>query len=118
MWKAIFGKAADGIEKSVAQDDECGFILLHVSLPHSLFISCQHPTCCLLPGLFPCGFYVSESIHTNTSVVMIIDNDPSITKFISISRDMSTLSCSALTAGIVEAILDGLGFVSSIFLCS
>lgn len=43
---------------------------------------------------------------------MIIENDPAITKFISISRDMSSLSCSALTAGVVEAILDGLGFVS------
>jgi hypothetical protein len=44
--------------------------------------------------------------------VMIIENDPAIIKYISISRDMSSLSCAALTAGIVEAILDGLGFVS------
>lgn len=44
-------------------------------------------------------------------VDMIIDNDPPITRYISIPRDMSQLSCSALTAGIVEAVLDGLGFV-------
>jgi len=43
---------------------------------------------------------------------MIIDNDPPITRHISVPRDMSQLSCSALTAGIVEAVLDGLGFVS------
>jgi trafficking protein particle complex subunit 5 len=43
---------------------------------------------------------------------MLIDNDPQITRHISIPRDMSSLSCSALTAGIVEAVLDGLGFVS------
>jgi hypothetical protein len=42
---------------------------------------------------------------------MIIDNDPSITRNISIPRDMSSLSCSSFTAGIVEAVLDGLGFV-------
>lgn len=44
-------------------------------------------------------------------VDMIIDNDPPITRHISIPKDMSQLSCSALTAGIVEAVLDGLGFV-------
>ena len=43
---------------------------------------------------------------------MIIDNDPPIERYISVPRDMSTLSCSSLTAGIVEAVLDGLGFVS------
>lgn len=42
---------------------------------------------------------------------MIIDNDPQITRNISIPRDMSSLSCSAFAAGIVEAALDGLGFV-------
>ena len=43
---------------------------------------------------------------------MIIDNDPVVTRNISVPRDMSQLSCSSLTAGIVEAVLDGLGFVS------
>lgn len=46
---------------------------------------------------------------------MIIDNDPPITRHISIPKDMSQLSCSALTAGIVEAVLDGLGFVRTCF---
>jgi len=64
VWKAIFGKPADAVEKSVEKDDE----------------------------------------------YMIIDNDPPITRHISIPKDMSQLSCSALTAGIVEAVLDGLGF--------
>lgn len=43
---------------------------------------------------------------------MIIDNDPVITRSISVPRDMSQLSCSSFTAGIVEAVLDGLGLVS------
>lgn len=42
---------------------------------------------------------------------MIIDNDPPIERQISVPRDMSQLSCSSFTAGIVEAVLDGLGFV-------
>lgn len=42
---------------------------------------------------------------------MIIDNDPPIERHISVPRDMSQLSCSSFTAGIVEAVLDGLGFV-------
>lgn len=42
---------------------------------------------------------------------MIIDNDPPIERHISVPRDMSQLSSSSFTAGIVEAVLDGLGFV-------
>ena len=42
---------------------------------------------------------------------MIIDNDPAITRSISVPREMSQLSCSSFTAGMVEAVLDGLGFV-------
>ena len=47
---------------------------------------------------------------------MIIDNDPPITRNISVPRDMSQLSCSSFTAGIVEAVLDGLGFVRRAYL--
>ncbi|EAU92959.2 transporter particle subunit trs31 [Coprinopsis cinerea okayama7 len=64
VWKAVFGKAADAIEKSVENADE----------------------------------------------YMIIDNDPIIERHISVPRDLSQLSCSSFTAGIVEAVLDGLGF--------
>ncbi|KAG6837211.1 hypothetical protein H0H93_013079 [Arthromyces matolae] len=64
VWKAVFGKAADALEKSVENADE----------------------------------------------YMIIDNDPPIERHISVPRDMSQLSCSSFTAGIVEAVLDGLGF--------
>ncbi|GBE78540.1 transporter particle subunit trs31 [Sparassis latifolia] len=64
LWRAVFGKPADAIERSVENADE----------------------------------------------YMIIDNDPPITRAISVPRDMSQLSCSSFTAGIVEAVLDGLGF--------
>ncbi|PBL01468.1 TRAPP I complex [Armillaria gallica] len=64
VWRAVFGKPADAIEKSVENADE----------------------------------------------YMIIDNDPPIERHISVPKDMSQLSCSSFTAGIVEAVLDGLGF--------
>ncbi|KAL1739203.1 NO signaling/Golgi transport ligand-binding domain-containing protein [Schizophyllum fasciatum] len=64
VWRTVFGKPADAIEKSVENADE----------------------------------------------YMIIDNDPPIERSISVPRDMSQLSCSSFTAGIVEAVLDGLGF--------
>lgn len=44
---------------------------------------------------------------------MIVDNDPLIERHISVPRDLSQLSCSSFTAGIVEAVLDGLGFVGT-----
>lgn len=47
---------------------------------------------------------------------MIIDNDPPITRHISVPRDMSQLSCSSFSAGVVEAVLDGLGFVSDMII--
>lgn len=52
---------------------------------------------------------------------MIIDNDPAVERHISVPRDMSQLSCSSFTAGIVEAVLDGLTFVcffGLLFLCT
>ncbi|KAI8926611.1 NO signaling/Golgi transport ligand-binding domain-containing protein [Entophlyctis helioformis] len=64
VWKALFGKAADSLEKGTDNDDE----------------------------------------------YMISDNEPSITKFISVPRELSSLNCGAFTAGIVEAILDGCQF--------
>ncbi|KAF8198303.1 NO signaling/Golgi transport ligand-binding domain-containing protein [Mycena galopus ATCC 62051] len=64
VWRAVFGKPADAIEKSVKNADE----------------------------------------------YMIIDNDPLVERYISVPKDMSQLSCSSFTAGIVEAVLDGQGF--------
>lgn len=50
--------------------------------------------------------------HLTPSITdMIIDNDPPIERNISVPRDMGGLSCSSFTAGVVEAVLDGLGFV-------
>lgn len=71
LWKFLFGRQADAIEKSVSNDDE----------------------------------------------YMVVDNDPPWERFISVPKDMSQLSCSSFTAGIVEAVLDGLGFVRAQYEC-
>ena len=71
VWKGLFGKAADSLEKSNDHDDEC---------------NCFH-------------------------VDMISDNDPAVTRFISVPKEMSSLNCGAFMAGIVEAILDASQFV-------
>jgi hypothetical protein len=42
---------------------------------------------------------------------MIALNSPILTQHISIPKDMSSLSCEAFTAGVVEGVLDGLDFV-------
>lgn len=68
VWKTIFGKPADALEKS----------------------------------------------HENSNEYMIIDHSPLITHFISIPKDMSQLNCSALSAGIIEAILDGYLFTAKV----
>ena len=91
VWKAVFGKPADAIEKSVENEDECA------------------PT--------SHGFHTMFSSRSHLTTDMIIDNDPVITRNISVPRDMSQLSCSSFTAGIVEAVLDGLGFVSLLWFC-
>jgi len=64
LWKALFGKQADSLEKSTENEDE----------------------------------------------FMISDNEPVLTKYISVPRELSQLNCNAFIAGVVEAILDSAQF--------
>ncbi|KAI9229387.1 MAG: NO signaling/Golgi transport ligand-binding domain-containing protein [Piptocephalis tieghemiana] len=64
IWKALFGRQADSLEKSTENDDE----------------------------------------------YMISDNDPVISRFISVPKELSQLNCASFVAGIVEAVLDGCQF--------
>lgn len=63
----------------------------------------------------PCPLEIVLALTPRTSD-MIIDNDPPLTRNVSVPKDMSQLSCSSFTAGVVEAVLDGLGFVRRSFL--
>ncbi|WVQ71526.1 hypothetical protein IAR50_001065 [Cryptococcus sp. DSM 104548] len=62
VYRYCFGKSADGLERSVEEENE----------------------------------------------YMITLNQPPLTQFISVPKDMSQLSCEAFTAGVVEGVLDGL----------
>lgn len=66
LYKYLFGRAADSLEKSTETDDE----------------------------------------------YMLGDDDMVVTRSVEVPKEMSELSCAALVAGIVEAVLDGAGFVS------
>lgn len=88
LWKALFGRAADSLERSTEKSDECACM-------HGLrrpLVSCSRT---LLPA---------DMISTNT---------PLLAKSMTVPREMNQLSVEAFTAGIVEAALDGLGFVSA-----
>ncbi|KAL1923012.1 uncharacterized protein VTP21DRAFT_9388 [Calcarisporiella thermophila] len=68
VWKCLFGKQADSLEKSTENEDE----------------------------------------------YMISDNDPLVSKYISVPKELSQLNCNAFVAGVVEAILDGCQFPSRV----
>ncbi|KAJ3153333.1 TRAPP subunit trs31 [Geranomyces michiganensis] len=68
IWKALFGRAADSLEKGTDNEDE----------------------------------------------YMISDNEPNVTKFIAVPKEMNQLSCGAFIGGIVEAVLDGCGFPAKV----
>ncbi|KAI8348925.1 NO signaling/Golgi transport ligand-binding domain-containing protein [Mortierella sp. GBAus27b] len=68
VWKTMFGKQADSLEKSTENEDE----------------------------------------------YMISDNDPIISKFISVPKDIAQFNCGAFIAGIIEAIMDGCQFPSRV----
>ncbi|KAK4700315.1 trafficking protein particle complex subunit 5, partial [Phenoliferia sp. Uapishka_3] len=51
-----------------------------------------------------------EKSTENEDEYMIGDDDMVITRGVEVPRDMSELSCGALVAGIIEAVMDGAGF--------
>ncbi|SGY61415.1 BQ5605_C007g04555 [Microbotryum silenes-dioicae] len=55
-----------------------------------------------------------ERSTENSDEYMIGDNDMVLTRNIEVPKEMSELSCAALVAGIIEAVLDGAGFPSRV----
>jgi len=50
---------------------------------------------------------------------MISDDELSITKYISVPREMGSLNCNAFMAGIIQGVLEGAGFPARyVFLCA
>ena len=87
VWKTLFGKPADSLEKSREHDDEC-------NLTPNPQTARSHPL-------------REQSLMT---VDMVHDNAPMITKYISVPPNMSQLNCNSFLAGIIEAVLDSTMF--------
>ncbi|RUS24249.1 NO signaling/Golgi transport ligand-binding domain-containing protein [Jimgerdemannia flammicorona] len=86
VWKNLFGKPADSLEKSTENDDECEWLW--------------------------CGAISKVTWKWGHMVRfdMISDNDPLVSRYISVPKELSQLNCNAFVAGIVEAVLDGCQF--------
>lgn len=54
-----------------------------------------------------------EHANDDERTYYIIEKEPLVNKFISVPKDKGSLNCSVFTAGIIEAVLNGCGFVSS-----
>ncbi|KAH0602815.1 uncharacterized protein LAJ45_07525 [Morchella importuna] len=55
-----------------------------------------------------------EKSRDNEDEYMLIDNDPMVSSYISVPKEMSQLNCAAFVAGIIEAVLDGCLFPSRV----
>lgn len=86
VWKYLFNKPADNLERSTENEDEC---MCHIVFFHSLVL-------CLID--------------------MIHEYSPITNAFVSVPADMGTLNCAAFLAGILAGILDSSRFVSAILL--
>jgi hypothetical protein len=58
-----------------------------------------------------------ERANEDDRTYYLIEKEPLVNKFISVPKDKSSLNCASFTAGIVEAVLCGAGFVSTSTIC-
>lgn len=67
LWKHLFGKAADNLERSMENEDECRFHRLTLSLPRCISppAHTQHPT---PPPFLDCCRYDSRELTSNEHV--------------------------------------------------
>lgn len=56
-----------------------------------------------------------EHSNDDESTYYLMEKDPLVNRFISVPRDKGSLNCAVFIAGIVEAVLCGTGFVSTIY---
>jgi hypothetical protein len=102
VYKYIFGKPADGLERSVEGEDECESSSIVSPFTQSRDVISVDPE-----------FDTKRFQKAETDEVdMLTLNQPPLTQHISIPKDMSQLSVEAYTAGLVEGVMDGLGLVS------
>jgi len=54
-----------------------------------------------------------EKANDDESTYYIIEEEPLVNRYISVPKDMGNLNCAMFIAGIIEAVLNGCGFVSN-----
>ena len=97
LWKHLFGKAADNLERSMENEDECRFHRLTLSLSR-----CISPPAHTQHSTPPPQWTVADMIH---------ENSPVTNTFVSVPADMGHLNCAAFIAGIIAGALDSARFV-------
>lgn len=53
-----------------------------------------------------------ERANDDEATYYIIEDEPLVNKYISVPKDKGSLNCAVFIAGIIEAVLNGCGFVS------
>ncbi|RYY87227.1 hypothetical protein EON63_04345 [archaeon] len=118
LWKYLFNKTADNLERSMQNEDECKAehcvcMGMDMGMDHTCMIH-QHHTClwhtiCIICMCMNYAFY---TIHT---LDMIHESAPLVNTYISVPGDMGALTCAAFCAGIVAGALDAARFVSTVY---
>ncbi len=113
VWRALFNKVADSLERSTENEDECAWRGL--AIPTFICIYVQSGSEQSLPS--PLQSVVSPDhlpAHPSASD-MIHEREPITNTFVSAPADMGQLNCAAYVAGIISGILNGASFVSHSF---
>ncbi len=92
VWKALFGKPADLLEKDGDKDDLC---------------ACAGAGCRAAP----------PALTRPARAVLISDRDLVVNRYISLTSEVDTLNCGAFVAGILEGVLCDCGFVRRLVSC-
>ena len=99
MWKALFGRKADGLEKSKEHEHTCAW---RGMMWHGVRVVPVRPD------------FRRFSLHPSLPprrTDMIRDNDPLTNRYISVPRDYSPLNCASYIGGIVRGALEAADFV-------
>lgn len=87
IWKQLFGKAADSLERSTENENEC-----------------------MDPNTMPCYWMYLTHMY---SPDMIGEVAPITNTFVSVPQEIEGFNCASFIAGIIAGVLDSARFVSN-----
>jgi hypothetical protein len=98
IWKYLFNKVADNLERSTENDDECECMYSSNAISAIFKVHLSH--------------YINFLMSFDPD--MIHEYSPITNAFVSVPADMGQLNCAAFIAGILAGILDASKFVRDI----